>query len=141
MKKMISLGFAALMSFSAMAAAFPQQDLEIEIHGIEQIKGEIRVALFNQKSVWLKTSALNAKVSVTGKKVTVTMANVPEGEYAISVYHDVNSNGKLDRNGIGMPTEPYAFSNNAQGNFGPPSFDSAKVKIEANTKVLSLHLN
>lgn len=35
MKKMISLGFAALMSFSAMAAAFTQQDLEIEIIGIE----------------------------------------------------------------------------------------------------------
>jgi uncharacterized protein (DUF2141 family) len=141
MKKMIYLGFAALISFSAMAAPFANQDLEIEIIGIEQIKGEIRVALFKQKNEWLKTSVMNEKVSVTGKKVTVKMANVPEGEYAISVYHDVNGNGKLDRNGMGIPNEPYAFSNNAQGNFGPPSFDSAKVKVDANTKILSLTLN
>jgi uncharacterized protein (DUF2141 family) len=40
-------------------------------------------------------------------------SRLPAGDYAFAVYHDANGNGKLDRNGVGMPTEDYAFSNNA----------------------------
>lgn len=49
----------------------------------------------------------------------------PAGEYAVSPYQDVSSNGKLDRYFIGKPKEPYGFSTNVKP-FGPPSYKDCK---------------
>ncbi len=40
---------------------------------------------------------------------------VPAGRYAIKSFHDIDGDGKLGSNMFGIPTEPYAFSNNAAG--------------------------
>lgn len=55
--------------------------------------------------------------------------DIPAGQYAIGVFHDVNANNSLDTNFFGVPKEQYGFSNNATGNFGPPSFDAAAVLV------------
>ena len=53
---------------------------------------------------------------------------VPPGSYAIAAYHDENGNGRLDRNGVGIPTEPYGFSNDV-GRVAPPTFAGARVSV------------
>jgi uncharacterized protein (DUF2141 family) len=63
------------------------------------------------------------------KMIRVTVGNLPPGRYALAVFHDVNDNGKLDTNLLSMPTEPWGFSRDAVGNFGPPSFDQAAVEL------------
>ena len=66
--------------------------------------------------------------------VSVTFNDLAEGEYAVSLFIDENSNNKLDTNAVGMPIEPYAFSNDASGSFGPPSFDKAKFALGKDDK-------
>ena len=41
----------------------------------------------------------------------------------------VNGNEKLDTNLVGIPSEPYGFSRNARGRFGPPSFDDLAIEV------------
>ena len=53
---------------------------------------------------------------------------VPPGAYAVAAFHDENGNGKLDRNLLGLPTEPYAFSNDA-GRRGAPTVADAAVQV------------
>jgi len=60
--------------------------------------------------------------------VELRIRNVKPGTYSIAVFHDVNGNGKLDRNFIGLPNEPYGFSNDV-GRRGPPSFDAARIVV------------
>ena len=48
---------------------------------------------------------------------------------AIAVFQDLDGNGTLSKNQIGIPTEPYGFSNNARGLLGPPSFRQAVFTI------------
>ena len=55
--------------------------------------------------------------------------NVEPGEYALTVLHDENGNGKLDTNLLGMPKEGYGVSNNAFRRFGPPRFREAKITV------------
>jgi uncharacterized protein (DUF2141 family) len=55
---------------------------------------------------------------------------LPEGRYAIKLFLDLNGNGEVDTNFLGIPKEPYGFSNNAKGTLGPPSFDAAAFTIE-----------
>jgi uncharacterized protein (DUF2141 family) len=57
---------------------------------------------------------------------TFTIDSLEYGTYAIKVYHDENSDGELDTNILGIPSEDYGFSNDASGWFGPPSWEKSK---------------
>lgn len=68
--------------------------------------------------------------------VELRVRNVKPGSYSIAVFHDTNGNGKLDRNFIGLPREPYGFSNDV-GRRGPPNFDAARIVVrEPSTTVV-----
>ena len=70
--------------------------------------------------------------SIPAKKGTITESvNVDKGKYAVLVYHDENSNNRLDMAMFGKPTERYGFSNNKYGAFGSkPPFDEAVINID-----------
>ena len=55
--------------------------------------------------------------------------DLPAGNYAIGVFHDVNGNNSLDTNFLGIPKEQYGFGNDATGSFGPPSFKDAAITV------------
>jgi uncharacterized protein (DUF2141 family) len=68
--------------------------------------------------------------------VELRIRGVRPGPYAIAVFHDLNGNGRLDRNVIGLPGEPYGFSNDV-GRRGPPLFSAARVVVrEPDTTVV-----
>jgi hypothetical protein len=48
--------------------------------------------------------------------------DIAPGTYALVISHDENTNGKLDTNWLGVPTEGYGFSNDATALLGAPSF-------------------
>lgn len=141
MKKFASITSMAVLGLSLFASAAQAGDLHVEVQGINEIKGDVRLAVFNQKGQWLKQALISKSVSATQLSVNVLFENLPEGEYAVSVFHDLNSNGRLDSNMVGMPTEPYGFSNDAAGSFGPPSFDAAKITLNQDKKTISVRLN
>lgn len=60
---------------------------------------------------------------------------VAAGRYAISVFQDVNNDGDLNANLLTLPTEPYGFSNNARGTFGPAKFKDAAFAVPAEGEV------
>jgi uncharacterized protein (DUF2141 family) len=61
--------------------------------------------------------------------MTVTIDSLPPGDYAFGIFHDENQNNEIDKNWMGIPSEGFAFSNNAMGSFGPPSYTQAKFTI------------
>ena len=62
-----------------------------------------------------------------------TNMKLPFGEYAITLFVDFNGNKKIDKNFLGIPKEPYGFSNNVIGNMSAPTFDQAKFVISGPT--------
>ncbi len=74
---------------------------------------------------------------MTEKNIQYTFSGIPNGDYTIAVFHDINNNGKLDKNFLGIPKEGYAFSKNAMGTFGPPNFDKAQFKLDSNFTTLA----
>jgi uncharacterized protein (DUF2141 family) len=60
--------------------------------------------------------------------------NLPEGDYAVAILHDRNDNKKMDYNFLGIPIEGYGFSNNIKAILSAPSFEQAKVAIQANAQ-------
>jgi uncharacterized protein (DUF2141 family) len=62
------------------------------------------------------------------------------GRYAIAAFHDENSNGRMDRNFLGIPTEGTAASNDATGRLGPPHFNDAAFVFSGGTLSLNMRM-
>jgi uncharacterized protein (DUF2141 family) len=109
-------------------------DLDLEISGVTATSADkpsqVQVAAYASAEGWLKKSVATARVATTEARdgvIKLRLKGLPEGPVAIAIYQDLNGNGKLDSSVIGIPIEPYAFSRQAQGNFGPPTFDQAAL--------------
>ena len=139
MKKsfLASILISTAIVLSAHAQNVNAGDLTVKINGVGD-KGNVMVALFNKTDKWLGKSSMGTMAAAKKDGVTVTFKDLPEGEYAISMFVDENSNGKMDSNAIGIPTEPYGFSNDAAGNFGPPAFEAAKFVVSKDNKAITI---
>ena len=119
------LSSAILLAAGQAGAA----DLAIRIDDVKAAGGQLMVALYNSAASFLKTPVTS--LGVPASQNTVVLKDLPAGDYAFAVYHDVNSNGKMDTNLLGIPTEDYAFSNNALGKMGPPNYQMARFTLPA----------
>ena len=90
--------------------------------------GTVYLRLMNEKNE--KVDECVAKV-VDGKAVCQFEGLTP-GQYAAAAFQDLNDDGEMNANMFGMPVEPYGFSNNARGQFGPPSFDDQLFDLQSN---------
>jgi len=117
-------------------------NLVINIIGLENNKGSVRLALANSQQNYEGGKPFKGlENKITNKKVTFVIKNIPFGEYAAKFYHDENSNKELDKNFFGMPTEEYGFSNNAHGSFGPASYSDAKFLFNKTNKEITIEAN
>jgi uncharacterized protein (DUF2141 family) len=63
------------------------------------------------------------------------------GELAIAVYHDVNDNKQIDKNPIGIPTEPYGFSNDFKPVIKAPAFKDCSFFYNEKNNRITITLN
>lgn len=120
---------AALLALAVAAGTAHAGDLVIRIDDVKTTQGQLMVALYSSADGFLKDSVRASAAPATAGSTTVVFKDLPAGDYGIALYHDANGNGKMDRNAMGLPVEDYAFSNNAIGHMGPPSFDQAKFAL------------
>jgi len=66
--------------------------------------------------------------------------DLPEGEYSVSVWHDLNSNGEFDMKESGWPDEGYAMSNQSALR-GMPTFDVVKVTVDSDGAAITETVN
>lgn len=117
---------AILLSAQNLCA---QHKLTIVVDGIEQQKGKLFVAVYDESS-FLKQPVYGSIVKVDAAEITVELDSVMPGTYAVSIFQDENDNNKLDTGAYGIPTEKMGFSNNAKMQYGPPKFSDCKFSIE-----------
>ncbi|MDH3210362.1 MAG: DUF2141 domain-containing protein [Burkholderiaceae bacterium] len=88
------------------------------------------MALFTSKENFLKEPITSRHILVDSDgQVVLQLDKLKPGTYAVSVYYDQDGNGKLNTGLFGIPTELVGFSNNAEGLFGPPSFEKAAFSV------------
>ena len=111
--------------------------LTVEINNINKIKGSVKVAVFNTDKNFLeKDSAIrNYSLNVDSSSKKIVIDDLPKGVYAIAIYHDVNSDDVCNLNFIGIPKEPYGFSNNFRPKFSAPKFADCKISLVKNQTI------
>lgn len=106
-------------------------DIIITVKNIKSNDGVLNVGMWDSKETFTneKKVLFGTRVPANIPTKKVTISDLKPGKYAISVFHDKNKNQKLDRNLLGIPQEPYGFSNDARGAFGPPKFEQAQIEV------------
>lgn len=125
--------FFLLVPFLGMS----QYTLTIVAVGINSSEGNIGVGVYNTKNTFLKDGKTfdGAFEKNTDGNTTITITDLPEGTYAVSIFHDENSNEELDTNFIGIPKEDVAFSKGKMRTFGPPSFEECSFKLTSDFEI------
>ena len=115
----------AVFGFATAAEA---ATLVIRATGVQSSDGMLYVGICD-RSFEEATCPYRDRAKARAGTVEFRVPNVKPGSYAIAVFHDLNGNTKLDRNFIGLPSEPYGFSNDV-GRRGIPSFEGALVPVK-----------
>ena len=133
--------FFLLSILGSQLFAKGQTLIQVEVSGISSKKGEILAALFstekgfpNDASKAFKT----AKALPSNGKATLQFNQVPDGKYAIALFHDTNGDGKLNTNILGIPKEGYGVSNNVRNLFSAPSFEESSFRHGKSKTSLSI---
>ncbi len=125
---------------AAPAIAADRATVTVRVTDVASGKGQLMISLCNQPTFGKGRCPFFATVPARRGTVDVRIANVPNGQWAAAVYHDENGNRKLDRNGLGIPTEGGGFSRDARGQYGWPNFSNAVVNVK-NDVVIPVSLN
>jgi uncharacterized protein (DUF2141 family) len=146
---------ASTIRSDAACSACGTAELRVNVEGLRSSHGVVLIGLYDSARSFDRAielagadGFLNDPDRVAGAALRVNAAlnggvvfsNLEPGRYAIIVFHDENANGRLDKNFFGVPTEPYGFSNDAQGFLGPPSFDDASILLGARDEVAIVDL-
>ena len=138
---MFQLLFAAITLFTAAPPA-ATGSLRLDVSGVENQAGMIWVGLYDSEEhlfVQEKAIVQGYRVYQTGR-LTFDLGNVPYGRYAVAIFHDVNNNGTLDQNWIGIPQEPYAFADVPGSKWRKPRFEEIDFEFGRDGQVLRMEL-
>ena len=123
-------------SVAAPAHSPPTSDIQIEIGGLRNAHGLVRMCLTRDPKAFPDCKApgdLHVAVHASVKPLRYTFRALPAGTYALAAFHDANGNGKLDTM-MGIPREGFAFSRNPAIRARAPRLD--ETSFENNGRAL-----
>ncbi|HEX8679609.1 MAG TPA: DUF2141 domain-containing protein [Chthoniobacterales bacterium] len=131
----MTLAHKALALLATLTLSLPAraETIQLRIEGVRSADGRIKI------NVYAPPRKPVAERIVPARRGTMEVElEVPAGACAIMLYHDENASGRLDRGGLlRMPTEGFAFSNDAPARLGPPSFDAMRIDVAPGARVVT----
>jgi uncharacterized protein (DUF2141 family) len=130
--------FTLCLLFSNFVSAQDKGQLTVSFENYEEPQGVIYIAVF-EKDNFLRQPKETSMLKVKAEGNQVTFEDLAYGEYAVSVFHDLNDNKQFDMDENQIPAEPWAMS----GTVNPmqmPTWESAKFEFKAEEQEVSLKL-
>lgn len=134
--------FLVFSLFSGLITPDNNGVILVKTEGLHPQKGHIQINVYKTDKGFPTEDELAFKkfrFKVNTAKNEYVLPALPFGHYAIALFYDENSNGKLDTNIFGIPKEKTGASNNPKS-FSVPSFDESKFELAGKSKVLNIHL-
>ncbi|MGB7345609.1 MAG: DUF2141 domain-containing protein [Pirellulaceae bacterium] len=117
--------------------------ITIVVNGAADDSGQMMLAIYdaeNQFNDPTLAALKSSRLIVDGTATWVIAAKKLPEAFAIAAFHDRDADGLLNRSVFGIPMEPYGFSNQASGKFGPPSFDQAVLSRPEGSQTIDVFL-
>lgn len=117
--------------------------IRVDVSGFRNDKGQAFCALFAPADGFptdSKRALARVRAPIVNGNAVCEFKGVAPGQYAVSVFHDENSNQKMDTNFLGIPKEGVGASNDAKGHMGPPKFDAAAFQYTGGRIALKIKM-
>ena len=114
------------------------KSITIKIDAEESKKHKVYMSVFTRKEGFpdqAKKAKRNIVLEPGKPQITI---EVQEKALALSAFIDTNGNKALDKNSLGIPTEPIGFSSNPTLVFSAPDFDSSAIELKEPSTVIDL---
>jgi uncharacterized protein (DUF2141 family) len=137
----IRVQLLALLMLAWSAAPAGANVLKLQLQGLKP-QGQVLVMLFDAEQAWkAKAGAVREiRKRVSSAASEISVEGLRPGRYGVMAFQDLNLDGKMNFNAVGWPLEPYGFSNNSRGLFGPPAWGRAAFRFGDETAVHSIRL-
>lgn len=125
----------SLITALLIAAPAAATDLTVNFTVTDVPTGQIMMNLFDSEAAHDSNTGpvRQAAVPVKDGKAVATFAGLAPGRYAIKAFHDIDGDGQMGMTPFGMPSEPFAFSNNAQPQGGPAPWSASNFTVDGTT--------
>lgn len=111
--------------------------LQVIVTNVKLHHGNVIASVYVKRASFLKEALISKKIASDSMQLTFYF-DLPQGNYAITIYQDINNNGKLDFGVFHIPKEPIGFGNNFKPRFSAPDFDDCKIalnKVDIKTEI------
>ncbi len=121
--------WALAIPLLALPAASHAARLDVELTGVENDHGMVRVAVCTPETFATKHCPFSGAAPARPGSVVVGVDGIPSGRYAVQAYHDEDGSGRLRRGLFGIPAEAIGFSRDARVTLRAPSFGDAAIEV------------
>ena len=143
--KTLPLAALVLSGFSLGARPTPPpakttETVTVVVSALASTQSVVKLNFYNAADKFLQKDqqALRVVVRPEGKAEISVPVELAPGEWAVALTQDTNNNDKLDKNFLGIPTEPYAFSNNVRPRLAAPKFEECKFMVVGPGKIVTI---
>lgn len=117
--------------------------LTVGVQGCTNPKGTILVAVYNSSESFIRNDPKGAVATVklpASKGIIRHEFALQEGTYAVMIAQDVNNNHQVDKNWLGVPTEPIGVSRGFQSKLRKPTFAECSFALHAPKQHVDIRL-
>lgn len=133
---------AALAAGPAQIPAADTATLTVNVVNVSPKGGDICLALYTAANYEDDDHpTLDRTVVANPAGTTIVIQGIKPGQYAIKMMQDINRDGEFERSWLGLPLEPYGFSNNVVVGLGEPSFQKTEFTVVAGVNSITIKLS
>ena len=114
--------------------------LKLTVSNIKEAVGDMYIAVYADESTYMKDRFAEVIAPIEAEGTVDVEIKIPKGTYAVTIFQDENGDNELNTNFMGIPKEPYGFSNNPKIMFGPPKFKEASFDFTENGQQIGIEL-
>ncbi len=123
-----------LIAQTTPAASAPACPMVI-VEGLTSGQGVLYIAAYSSEETFSKKALWQMRAKVVETSMQFPLCDVKTDEIAFTSYQDLNENGKLDANPLGIPNEPYGASGSPPM-FSAPTWQTTRVKFDATSIII-----
>ena len=130
------LALAATTTAIAAHAAEPAC-IQVEVQNLRPQEGTLMIAAYTDPADYkARKSSTSLQVRAGASTTqTVQLCGLSGEMVALSMYQDLNGNGKLDTSVLGMPTEPWGASGKPPA-MSAPTWETTQVPLAAGSTIV-----
>jgi uncharacterized protein (DUF2141 family) len=112
--------------------------VDVEVHNVRPQQGNLMLAAYGDAETFSKKPMAAIRVPAGDAITRLQLCGLSGTAIALTMFQDLDNNGKMNSNALGMPSEPWG-SSGTPGVFGP-SWDSGKVPLDGKAIVVKLSI-